>query len=131
MGYKHSENDYSLFSKKISSSTIFVAVYVDDVIITGTDSVEISNLKAFLDKHLSSPLDPTLKLKSNEGTLLQDPTYAQTSRYLKKDLTLGIFFSNGTDCSISAYCDSDWAACPDSRRSVTGYIVLVGDSHIN
>ncbi|XP_070031674.1 uncharacterized protein [Nicotiana tomentosiformis] len=102
MGYKHSENDYSLFSKKISSSTIFVAVYVDDVIITGTDSVEISNLKAFLDK-----------------------------QYLKKDLTLGIFFSNGTDCSISAYCDSDWAACPDSRRSVTGYIVLVGDSHIN
>nr|XP_016455188.1 PREDICTED: uncharacterized mitochondrial protein AtMg00240-like [Nicotiana tabacum] len=52
-------------------------------------------------------------------------------RYLKKYPTLGIFFSNATDCSISAYCDSDWASFPDSRRSVTGYIVLVGDSPIS
>ncbi|XP_019239365.1 PREDICTED: uncharacterized protein LOC109219379 [Nicotiana attenuata] len=217
MGYRHSENDYSLFSKKTSSHTIFVAVYVDDVIITGDDSVEIANLKSFLDKQfrikdlgklhyflglevlyksdgiimsqrkftldllkeydcfgyssLSSPLDPAVKLKGDEGTLLPDPTYYRKLvgklnfltdtrldiaysvqllsqfmqaprdthlkaafhllRYLKSDPTLGIFFSNNTDCSISAYCDSDWASCPDSRKSVTGYIVLVGDSPIS
>ncbi|XP_019265009.1 PREDICTED: uncharacterized protein LOC109242629 [Nicotiana attenuata] len=49
-GYQHSENDYSLFCKKTSTSIIFVAVYVDDVIITGTDSEEIASLKAFLDQ---------------------------------------------------------------------------------
>lgn len=42
------KNDYYVFNKKISSSTIFVVVYVDDVIITGTDSLEIDNLKSFL-----------------------------------------------------------------------------------
>jgi len=48
-GYKHSENDYSLFSKKISESTIFVAVYVDDILITGSNEAEITYLKLYLD----------------------------------------------------------------------------------
>nr|AAT40535.1 Putative retroelement pol polyprotein-like, related [Solanum demissum] len=34
------------------------------------------------------------------------------------------------DCTITAYCDSDWATFPDSKRSVSGYIVLMGDSPI-
>ncbi|XP_019262931.1 PREDICTED: uncharacterized protein LOC109240717 [Nicotiana attenuata] len=52
-------------------------------------------------------------------------------RYLKKDLTLGIFLSNDPSYAISAYCGSDWAACPDSRKSVSGYIVLLGDIPIS
>ncbi|XP_019258335.1 PREDICTED: uncharacterized protein LOC109236601 [Nicotiana attenuata] len=52
-------------------------------------------------------------------------------RYLKKDPTLGIFLSNDPSYNVSAYCDSDWAACPDSRKSVNRYIVLLGDSPIS
>lgn len=47
-GYTHSLNDYSLFHKKSTTSTIFVAVYVDDVILTGTCVSEIEELKTFL-----------------------------------------------------------------------------------
>ncbi|XP_070015069.1 uncharacterized mitochondrial protein AtMg00810-like [Nicotiana sylvestris] len=146
-----------------------------------SDGVIISQRKFTLDllkeydcsvyKSLSSPLDPAVKLKADEGTLLPDPTYyrklvgklnfltntrldiaysvqllsqfIQAPRdthltaafhllmYLKTDPTLGIFFSKNDDCSIAAYCDSDWASCPDSRKSVPGYIVLVGDSPIS
>uniref|UniRef100_A0A0V0GHY2 Putative ovule protein n=1 Tax=Solanum chacoense TaxID=4108 RepID=A0A0V0GHY2_SOLCH len=39
--------------------------------------------------------------------------------------------SSSADFRVSSYCDSDWAACPDSRKSVTGYIVLLGDSPIS
>lgn len=28
--------------------------------------------------------------------------------------------------SLEAFLDSKWAACPLSRRSVTGYVVLLG-----
>ncbi|XP_070020366.1 secreted RxLR effector protein 161-like [Nicotiana tabacum] len=46
-------------------------------------------------------------------------------RYLKRDPTLGIFLSKDQDYTIRAYCDSDWATCPDSRKSV-----LMGSSPV-
>lgn len=30
--------------------------------------------------------------------------------------------------SLTAFCDLDWAACPQSRKSVTGYMVKFGNS---
>lgn len=41
-------NDYSLFHRKTADSTIFVAFYVDDDLLTGTNMIEIKELKAFL-----------------------------------------------------------------------------------
>nr|XP_016510591.1 PREDICTED: uncharacterized mitochondrial protein AtMg00810-like [Nicotiana tabacum] len=52
-------------------------------------------------------------------------------RYLKGSLSLGIFLSNSRDYRIRAFCDSDWAACTETRKSVSGYIVLLGDSPIS
>ncbi|XP_019232517.1 PREDICTED: uncharacterized protein LOC109213210 [Nicotiana attenuata] len=209
--------DYSLFSKKTGESIVYIAVYVDDIVVTGTDTVEITDLKTFLNNNFkikdlgklhyflgleilykddgvivsqrkftldllkeyhctdyssfSSPLDPTMKLKAKEGKKLTDPTYYRKLigkfnfltntrldiaysvqhlsqfmydprkphltaafhllRYLKKDPTLGIFLSKDQDYTIKAYCDSDWAACPDSRKSVSGYLVLMGNSPIS
>jgi len=48
-GYTHSEHDYSLFCRKTESSVVFLAVYVDDILLTGSDEAEITSLKAFLD----------------------------------------------------------------------------------
>jgi len=119
-GYKHSENDHSLFCKKATGSVVFLAVYVDDILLTGDNEEEINSLKAFLDatfkiKDLGyehfflgieilhtdegllltqrkftldlltefnclqlpavvCPLDYSIKLKPDEGALLQDPS---------------------------------------------------------
>uniref|UniRef100_A0A3Q7G7Y5 Reverse transcriptase Ty1/copia-type domain-containing protein n=1 Tax=Solanum lycopersicum TaxID=4081 RepID=A0A3Q7G7Y5_SOLLC len=52
-------------------------------------------------------------------------------RYPMQDPSLGIFISKKSDLPITAYCDSDWAACSDSKRSVSGYLVLMGDNHVS
>lgn len=48
-GFHHSINDYSLFLIQIQSTIVIIAVYVDDILVTGNDQVEISNLKTYLD----------------------------------------------------------------------------------
>lgn len=52
-------------------------------------------------------------------------------RYLKSDPSHGLFFSNSSDYNVQAYCDADWAACPHTRRSVSGFVVFLGDSLIS
>lgn len=47
-------------------------------------------------------------------------------RYLKGTLDHGVFLNNSSDFSLLASCDSDWAACPASRRSVTGFCIHLG-----
>ena len=47
-GYIQSKNDCSLFYKAMGKSIIFVAVYVDDILLTGNHLEEMHNLKAYL-----------------------------------------------------------------------------------
>ena len=49
-------------------------------------------------------------------------------RYLKVTTEQGITFkrsSESTEITIDGYCDSDWGNCPETRKSVTGYAVLM------
>lgn len=43
----------------------------------------------------------------------------------------GIMLSSKSDLSLSAYCDADWSACPLTRRSLSAYVTLVGDSLVS
>ncbi|CAM8968384.1 unnamed protein product [Rhodiola kirilowii] len=42
-------------------------------------------------------------------------------RYIKMAPAQGLMFPSTNDLRLVAYCDADWASCPVTRRSVTGY----------
>ncbi|KAE8690040.1 hypothetical protein F3Y22_tig00110929pilonHSYRG00026 [Hibiscus syriacus] len=52
-------------------------------------------------------------------------------KYLKKEPGHGILLKKTNNNQLSAYCDCDWASCPMSRKSVTGFCIKLGDSLIS
>ncbi|XP_035548677.1 uncharacterized mitochondrial protein AtMg00810-like [Juglans regia] len=52
-------------------------------------------------------------------------------RYIKGTPGQSIFFSSSNDMHVSAYTDSDWASCPTTRRSTTGFFITLGSSPIS
>ena len=52
-------------------------------------------------------------------------------RYLKLSPSTGIFISSNNDLNLSSYCDADWASCSETRRSLTGYCIFLGQTLVS
>jgi hypothetical protein len=52
-------------------------------------------------------------------------------RYIKGTAHLGVQLRAITSPTITAYSDADWAGCPDTRRSTSGYCIFLGPSLIS
>lgn len=217
MKYEQSKNDYSLFIKKVGEHVTYAVIYVDDIIVTGSDEEEISWFKAHLhsvfsikdlgllsyflgievshlpngivltqkkftkellqdcnmdvSKIAKTPLPANLKLAPDDGDLYSDPEHyrrlvgklnflshtwpdlsysvqtlsqfmqqprlshvkalSHVLRYVSHTLGQGIMLHASDTLSLVAFSDSDWAACPSTRRSVTGYVLLLGNSPVS
>ena len=121
-------------------------------------------------KPLSLPMESNLKLTTDKGELLSDPSKYQRLvgkliyltitrpdiaftvqllsqfmqcpttvhfqaakrllRYLVGSSSQGILLAASSAAKLTAYCDSDWASCPITRRSTTGFCIFLGDSPI-
>jgi histone deacetylase 1/2 len=52
-------------------------------------------------------------------------------RYLRGTIDHGLVLRGGSSTDIAAYSDADWAGCPDTRRSTSGYCIFLGSSLIS
>lgn len=119
----------------------------------------------------SIPIDPSIKLSSEDGDLLFDAEsyrrlvgkllyltitrpdicfavhklcqYSSAPRaphlkaalkilhYLKGTIGQSLFYPADDDFQIKAFCDADWSNCPDSRRSISGFCIFIGNSLVS
>jgi hypothetical protein len=63
---------------------------------------------------------------------MQDPrdshwtTLKRILRYLKSTINHTFCIYKDSSTQLTAYSNSDWASCPDDRRSTSGYCVFLG-----
>ncbi|GJW57863.1 ribonuclease H-like domain-containing protein [Tanacetum coccineum] len=50
------------------------------------------------------------------------------SRYVRGTLDYGLQLFSSSTTSLVAYSDADWAGCPTTRRSTSGYCVFLGNN---
>nr|XP_016489309.1 PREDICTED: uncharacterized mitochondrial protein AtMg00810-like [Nicotiana tabacum] len=222
-GYNQSSYDHSLFTKRAANDIVIVLVYVDDILITGSNEKLIEEAKATLhnkskvndlgqlgyflgiellrsqsgivlnqkkyalelladiglsgSKPTTTPLEMNLKLTTVEyathvgrsddkqltdivsyqklvekllyltitrpdisfavqvlSQFMQQPKLSHWNaalrliRYIKGSPRQGILLKRGSHIGqLEAFCDSDWVACPNTRRSVTRFAAKLGD----
>ena len=206
-GFQQSKAVYSLFVKRSGTYLIIATVYVDDILLAGTNIRVIDELKKHLDTIFSikdlgelsyflgmevtktkqgiilsqkkftkellencgfdlhtvaaTPLPINLKLYSEEGHLCTDAEHYRSIlgklnfltntrpdlsfavqslsqfmqaprqphlralhhvlRYIYGTVGQGILLNGHSELKLQAFSDADWASCPNSRKSVTGY----------
>jgi hypothetical protein len=52
-------------------------------------------------------------------------------RYLRGTVDYGLLFHRSTSSELVVYTDADWAGCPDTRRSTSGYAVFLGGNLVS
>ncbi|KAG5254077.1 mitochondrial protein [Salix suchowensis] len=55
----------------------------------------------------------------------------QVLRYIKGTPGQGIMLPSTGELELTAFCDADWAKCKDTRRSITGYCIMLGRAPVS
>jgi len=216
LGFVEAKTDTSLFVYHAGADTVYLLLYVDDIVLTASSSgllqrtisalqhefsmKDLGTLHYFLGMHVqhtpsglflsqrqymleildragmtdckpcTTPVDVNPKL-SADGVPIDDPTdfrslagalqyltftrpdisYAvqqiclymhdpraphlaalkRILRYVRGTLHLGLLIRPSSQQELVVYSDADWAGCPDTRRSTSGFAVFLGDSLVS
>ena len=217
LGFTEAKSDTSLFIHRRGAETVYLLLYVDDIVLTASSQQLLLRViaalkKAFAMKDLgplhhflgvavqrhrdtlilsqrqytldilerhgmsgcnpcSTPVDTCAKVSADAGPPVDDPTayrsltgalqyltftrpdiaYAvqqiclhmhdprethltaakRILRYLQGTISYGLIIPRSAPTQLVVYTDADWAGCPDTRRSTSGYAVFLGGSLIS
>ncbi|XP_071717952.1 uncharacterized mitochondrial protein AtMg00810-like [Rutidosis leptorrhynchoides] len=88
-------------------------------------------------RNLVGPIEDVTYAAQAHGQFGQQPRTShltalyQVLRYVKLCPGQGLHFPSDNQLQLKAFCDSDWANCPISRRSITGYCIFLGNCLIS
>eukprot|EP00253_Pinus_taeda_P018456 PITA_18456 len=111
-------SDNTVYTKKVGNSLIILVLYVDDLILTGSDPNLINHVKSSLKKKF-------------EMTDLGHLHYFLGLQVLQSKEGISLSQSNAKAAPLLVgFTDSDWAGDPDDRKSTAGYVFTLGSGPI-
>ncbi|KAG7656784.1 Retrotransposon Copia-like N-terminal [Arabidopsis suecica] len=192
LGFVCSKSDPSLFVCLQDGKTLYLLLYVDDILLTGSDQSLLEDLLKALNNRFSmkdlayaseilhqagmsdcnpmptplpqqltninsEPFEEQTYFRSLPGKLqylfitrpdiqyavnficqrMHFPTVSDFGllkrilRYIKGTLGMGLPIKRNSELAVSGYSDSDWAGCKSTRRSTTGFCILLGSNLIS
>ncbi|XP_019150526.1 PREDICTED: uncharacterized protein LOC109147319 [Ipomoea nil] len=128
IGFKASKTDLSLFHYSQDSASVYLLVYVDDILVMGSDK----SLKMYMTdilkragmaecKPLATPIPVSKSVPSNADLYDDSMQYKSLAGALQKSVSR----------ELHAFSDSDWAGCPEDRKSTSGYAVCLGSNLVS
>ncbi|KAF5458399.1 hypothetical protein F2P56_022429 [Juglans regia] len=147
-GFESSPVDTSLFVYHDGNSSIFFLIYVDDILVTSTDSSLIHSLiiklQAYFKMKNLGRIGYFLGIQATRDTTglhLQQSKYVSdllsrtkmaSAKPVLSACTIGQkLSSHAGDYHLQAFYDVDWAGDLDDRHSITGYAIFLGSSLIS
>ncbi|XP_019151774.1 PREDICTED: uncharacterized protein LOC109148479 [Ipomoea nil] len=133
-GLNRSKVDYSVFYRHQHGKSIYLVVYVDDIVITGDDVEGIQLLKQHLFQHFETKDLGKLKYffgievaQSKQGICISQRKYALD---ILEDTGTGLLYKDHGNLEIIGYTDADWAGAWD-RKSTSGCCIFLGGNLIS
>nr|GFA69485.1 hypothetical protein [Tanacetum cinerariifolium] len=133
VGFRHSRTNSSLFIYQQGTETAYLLLYTK----YATEILERAHMLNC--NPCKTPVDTDSKLGPDGDPVClfmddpREPHYTALKRILHYvcgtlDHGLQLYWSPTTQ--LIAYSDADWAGCPSTRRSTSGYCVFLGDNLI-
>ncbi|GJZ62018.1 ribonuclease H-like domain-containing protein [Tanacetum coccineum] len=155
--FDHSRCDSSLFIFRKRSQVAYLLLHVDDIILTASSTTLLQHLIVSLHREFDMTDLGALNyflgisvVRHSTGLFLSQRKYAlqllarahmvncnpfwtpvDTESKLGPDegtLDLGLHLYASSTTSLVGYTDADWAGCPSTSRSTSGYCVFLGDN---
>eukprot|EP00253_Pinus_taeda_P002676 PITA_02676 len=117
-GFSRCYSDNTVYTKKVGNSLIILVLYVDDLILTGSDPNLINHVKSSFKKKF-------------EMTDLGHLHYFLGLQVLQSKEGISLSQSNAKAAPLLVgFTDYDWAGDPDDRKSTAGYVFTLGSGPI-
>nr|GEV83167.1 zinc finger, CCHC-type [Tanacetum cinerariifolium] len=119
-GYLLNQADKYVYSKfDASGKGVIICLYVDDMLIFGTDQVQVDLTKEFLSSRYTS----------NPGTQHWQ-AIQRVLKYLKKTMNYRLVYS-GYPLVLEGYTDASWISNTEDNSSTSGWVFLLGGGAIS
>ncbi|GJS27933.1 ribonuclease H-like domain-containing protein [Tanacetum coccineum] len=114
-----------LILQKQGSDIAYLLLYVDDIVLTASSTALLQRIIASLHAEFSmTDLGPLNYFWAVSCSYYSGMFFILNRKYVTEVLEL----EGSTTSSLVAYSDADWAGCPTTRRSTSGYCVFLGNN---